>query len=87
MYGSLVYSNTGITSTNNTVAINHHTNSIFLLNTSTTTDATVRLSDSFNVLVPKTPSSGAGVYVQVPGDYVSVQVITAGVTIAVYAVG
>jgi hypothetical protein len=87
MYASLVYSNTGITSTNNIVPFNHHTMSVFLLNTSTSTDAVVKLSEYYSVLVPKTPVNGAGVYTQVPGDYVNVQVITAGVTVAVYAIG
>ena len=87
MHGTLVYSNPSFSSTDGTIHLNHHTTSIYILNTSTTSYGTVTLNSVYNINIPPTPSGGPGVYVEVPGDYVSISAVTAGINFAVYAVG
>ncbi len=85
MYGnsSVTYSNTSVDSTDSKIALGHHTDSIYFHNTHASTDATVKLNDLVSVLIP----AGGQEYVCIPGDYTEFQVITASVTLAVFAVG
>lgn len=83
-YGmGVVYSNTAVNSTANTVSIGRHTTCIHFLNTHTSTNAIVKLNGGpHEVLIPAGKN-----YVEVEGDYTSFQVVTAGVTLAVFAIG
>lgn len=85
MYGnsSIMYSNISVDSTDSTITFAHHTDGIYFHNTHATTDATVKLNDHVSVLIP----AGGTEYVCIPGDYTQFQVITASVTLAVFAVG
>ena len=88
-YGSgMIFSNTAVTSTSGAsgvVSINGHTKCIHFYNTHATTNATVKLNGGPHQVVIPAINSGGG-YVEIEGDFTSFQVITAGVTIAVYAV-
>jgi hypothetical protein len=85
MYGnsSITYSNISVDSTDAKISLGHHTDGIYFHNTHASTDATVKLNDLVSVLIP----AGGTEYVCIPGDYTEFQVITASVTLAVFAVG
>ena len=85
MYGnsSITYASTGVSSTDSTVSLGHHTDGIYFHNTHASTDVTVKLNDLVSVLIP----AGGSEYVCIPGDYTEFEVITASVTLAVFAVG
>lgn len=87
MQGTLVYSNTGLTSVNSVVSIEHHTSCIYLMNISDSTDSTVKLNGKYQVYVHHTPNQSSSRYIEIPGDYTTIEVLTANTTIAVYAVG
>lgn len=83
-YGmGIVYSNTAVTSAENEVSINGHTTCVHFINTHSSTNAIVKLNGGpHQVLIPAGKN-----YVEVEGDYTKFQVMTAGVTLAVYAIG
>ncbi len=82
-YGHIVYSNTAVDSTANAVSIGQHTSAINFINLDGSTNAVVKLNGGpHQVLIPAGKN-----YVEVKGDYTSFQVMTAGVTLAVFAVG
>jgi len=84
--GTLVFSNTGLTSTSGAVSIGRHTDSISIFNTHATTNATVKLNGGpLTVLIPAMTSGGG--YVEIDGDYTTIEVVTASVTLAVMAFG
>ena len=77
----IVFSNTAATSTSGTggvVSLNTHTSCA-------STAATVKLNDGPHQVVIPAKDSGGG-YVEIEGDYTKFQIMTAGVTLAVYAV-
>jgi hypothetical protein len=82
-YGSIVHSRTSVDSTANAVLTGSHTHFISFFNTHASTNAVVRLNGGpREVLIPAGKN-----YVEIKGDYTSYQVITAGVTLAVFAIG
>jgi hypothetical protein len=84
---TLVYSNTGATSTDGEVSVGRHTSSIKFYNSSNATDAVVQVNGGpLRVLIPSTAEGNAG-YVELYGDYTKYEVITSGVTVAVMAFG
>jgi hypothetical protein len=87
MNGSLVYSNTAITSTDGEISINHHTSGIHVFNANATTDATIKLNGIHQIVIPHTPNQAAGQYVCIYGDYTKIQVVTSGVTLSIFAIG
>ena len=87
MNGSLVYSNTAISSTDSTVSIGHHTQSIHVCNLHGTDDAVIELNGRYSILIPHRHSNSHGTYVVIPGDYTSIKVVTASVSVSVFAVG
>lgn len=80
---SIVYTNTGVTSTANTVSVGSHTKAIYFWNQHDSTDATVKLNGKHEVVIPR----DAGFYHEIKGDYTSYQVMTTSVTLSVYAIG
>jgi len=79
----IIYSNTAVTSAANTVSINGHTSCIHFLNLDNSTNAVVELNGGpHRVVVPAGKN-----YIEVKGDYTKFQVITANVSVAVYAIG
>lgn len=87
MEGTLVYSNTAIASTDGEINFAHHTRAVYLLNTNSATNATIKLNGKYTVLVPHTPVQATGKYTCIPGDYTTVEVLTESVSVAVFAVG
>lgn len=87
MYGTLVYSNTAITSASGAVSFGHHTSAVYILNTDATLDAVVKLNNQYSINIPHTPNQATRAYVKVPGDYTQLEVITANITVSVFAVG
>ena len=84
----IVFSNTAVTSVSGTagvVSLNTHTSCIHFYNTHATTAATVKLNGGpHEVVIPA--KDGGGGYVEIEGDYTKFQVMTASVTLSVYAV-
>jgi len=87
MYGTIVYADTSVASTDGEISINHHTSAIHVLNTNSLTSATIKLNGGYQVIIPHTPTQATGVYVCIPGDYTKFEVLTAGVSLSVFAVG
>lgn len=87
MEGTLVYSNTAIASTDGEIGFGHHTRAVYLLNTNSTTDATVKLNGRYTIFLGHTPNQATGMYTCIPGDYTTVEVLTASVSVAVFAIG
>lgn len=87
MQGSLVYSDTSVTSADSAVSIGHHTDYICFLNKDSNIDATVKLNNQFSVLIPHSSSNGTRLYTKIDGDYTKFEVITANVDLSVFAVG
>lgn len=84
--GTLVFSNTALTSASGAVSIGRHTRVIKILNTHATTNAIVQLNGGpLTVLIPAINSGGG--YLEIDGDYTTIEVVTASVTLAVMAFG
>lgn len=84
----IIFSNIAVTSASGAsgvVSINGHTKCIHFYNTSASTDATIKLNGGPHQVVIPAISSGGG-YVEIEGDFTTFQVMTAAVTLAVYAV-
>ena len=84
--GTLVFSNTGLTSANGAVSIGNHTDSIRVLNTHATTNAIIKLNGGPLTILAPAINSGGG-YLKIDGDYTKIEVLTANVTVAVMAFG
>ena len=87
MTSSLVYTTTAIASTDGVVSIGHHTDYLFVFNTNNVTSAIIELNGRHQVLIPHSPANGSHLYHKIPGDYTTIKVVTAGVSLAAYAVG
>lgn len=87
MYGTILYADTSVASTDGEISISHHTTAVHVLNTNSSTDATIKLNGTYQVIIPHTPNQATGVYVCIPGDYTKLEVLTAGVTLSIFAVG
>ena len=87
MQGSLVYSDTAVASTDGSISVGHHTDYIAFWNKNSATDAVVKLNNQFSVLIPHTPTTAAGTYTKIYGDYTKFEVITTSVELSVFAVG
>ena len=87
MHGSLVYTNTALDSTDGVVNFNHHTYGVYMLNKSTSTAATIKLNGFYEIYLHHMHNQSGSAYVFVPGDYTTIECVTADVSIAVYAVG
>jgi hypothetical protein len=83
--GHIVYSNTALVTADGEVDIAHHTYSIHMLANSNN-DVEVKLNGKHLVMIPAKNDHGHA-YVIVPGDYNTIEVITAASEIAVFAVG
>lgn len=87
MYGTILYADTSVASTDGEISISHHTTALHVLNTNTSTDALIKLNGTYQVLIPHTPVQSTGIYVCIPGDYTKFEVLTASVSLSVFAVG
>jgi len=84
---SLVYSSTGITTANGVVNINHHTDSWYVMNLDKNHDVTIKLNGKFLIILPHVPNGAAHPYYEIPGDYTTIEVLTANATVSFYAIG
>ena len=84
---SIVYTTTAIASTDGEVSIGHHTDYLFVHNPNSNTNVVIELNGRHQVLIPHSPTNGAHTYHKIPGDYTKIKVVTAGVSLAAYAVG
>lgn len=83
--GHIVYSDTALATADGETSITHHTYSIHMLALSNH-DVEVKLNGKHSVILPASNDHGHA-YVVVPGDYNSIEVVTAASTVAVFAVG
>lgn len=79
---TLIFSNKNIVTADATVNIGGHTTSVFVHNKGNS-DIDIKLNEFFTVLIP----AEANGYMEIPGDYTSVEVVTANSAISFYAVG
>lgn len=86
MEGHLVYSNTSLSDSDGEVTISHHTRAIYIVNIDTNNWIEVKLNGKHSVMIPDA-NGHIHNYIEVPGDYNTIEVITASSTVAVYAVG
>jgi hypothetical protein len=84
---SIVYTTTAIASTDGVVSIGHHTDYLFVFNAHNTDNAIIELNGRHQVVIPHSPTNGSHMYHKIPGDYTTIKVVTAGVSLAAYAVG
>jgi hypothetical protein len=83
--GHIVFSNTSLETADGEVDITHHTYSIHML-CLVNNNVEVKLNGKHSVVLPARNDHGHA-YVVVPGDYNTIEVVTATSTIAVFAVG
>jgi len=84
--GHIVYSNTSLTDSDGEQTISHHTYAIYIANVDTNHWIEVKLNGKHSVMIPD-GSGHVHDYVHVPGDYNTIEVVTASSEIAVYAIG
>jgi len=82
---TLVYSNPAATSADGVVSLNHHTDSIYFMSQSLDF-ADVKLNGKYIVRIGHGQVE-AHFYNEIPGDYTTFEILTAGVTLSVFAVG
>ena len=87
MEGSLVYSDSSVSSADGVVSIGRHTKTIAFFNTDNTDNCEVKLNGKFTVLIPHSPTNGSHRYTEIEGDYTKFEVLTVGPVLAVYAIG
>ncbi len=80
--GSLIFSNKNIFTADATVNIGLHTTSVFVHNKGES-DIDIKLNSFFTVLIPAELTG----YMEIPGDYTTVEVVTATSSIAFFAIG
>lgn len=84
--GHIVYSNTNLTTADGEQTISHHTKAIYLVNRDTNDWVEVKLNGKHSVALPDSQGHVHN-YLEVYGDYNTVEVITANAAIGVFAVG
>jgi hypothetical protein len=80
---SIVYSDIAITSADGEISTNAHTHTIYFWNQDGSTDATIKLNGKHQVVIP----AASNFYIEIKGDYTKFQVMTASVTLSVFAIG
>lgn len=84
--GHIVYSNTSLTAADGEQTISHHTRALYIANVDTNNWIEVKLNGKHSVMIPDA-NGHVHNYVEIPGDYNTIEVITAASTVAVFAVG
>ena len=82
---TLVYSNPAVTSADGVVHTNHHTDAIYFMSQSLDM-ADIKLNGKFVVRIGHGQVE-AHFYNEIQGDYTTFEVLTANVTVAVFAIG
>jgi len=84
--GHIVYSNTNLADTDGVQTIDHHTYAIYLVNRDTNDWVEVKLNGKHSVVLPDSQGHVHN-YLEVYGDYNTIEVVTAGANIGVFAIG
>jgi hypothetical protein len=79
---SLVYSNKNLVTADGVVNIGHHTSELYVYNKGAS-DVDIKLNGQYTVLLPAESTE----YVEIEGDYTTIQVVTASSAVAVFALG
>jgi len=79
---TLVYSNKNLVTADGAVSIGQHTSDIYVYNKGAS-DVDIKLNGFYTVLIPAESTE----YVQISGDYTSIQVVTAASAVSVFALG
>lgn len=79
---TLVYSNKNLVTADGVVNIGHHTSELYIYNKGVA-DVDVKLNGQYTVLLPAESTE----YIEIDGDYTTIQVITAASAVAVFALG
>jgi hypothetical protein len=79
---TLVYSNKNLVTADGVVNIGHHTSELYIYNKGAS-DVDVKLNGQYTVLLPAESTE----YIEIDGDYTTIQVITAASAVAVFALG
>jgi len=79
---TLVYSNKNLVTADGAVSIGQHTSDIYVYNKGAS-DVDIKLNGFYTVLIPAESTE----YVQIGGDYTSIEVVTAGSAVSVFALG
>lgn len=82
---SLVYSSPDVTSLDGVVHLNHHTDAIYFMNQDSDF-CDIKLNGKFVIRIGHGQQE-AHFYNEIPGDYVTFEILTANVNLSVYAVG
>ena len=80
--GTLVYSNKNLVTADGAVSIGQHTSEIYVYNKGAS-DVDIKLNGLYTVLIPAESTE----YVEIGGDYTSIEVITASSAVSVFALG
>lgn len=82
----VIYSNGALTDSAGEVEFNGHTTELYIANKDTNAWVEVKLNGGpHSVWIPDGNGHQHG-YTRIPGDYTRIQVMTAGATVAVYAI-
>lgn len=84
--GHIVYSNVNLADSDGEQVIAHHTYAIYIANLDTNHWIEVKLNGKHSVMIPDA-NGHIHNYVQIPGDYRTIEVVTASSNIVVYAIG
>ena len=79
---TLVYSNKNLVTADGAVNIGQHTSELYLYNKGAA-DVDVKLNGQYIVLLPAESTE----YIEIDGDYTTIEVITAASAVAVFALG
>jgi hypothetical protein len=79
---TLVYSNKNLVTADGVVSIGLHTSQIYVYNKGAS-DVDIKLNGFYTVLIPAESTE----YIEIGGDYTSIQVVTASSAVSVFALG
>lgn len=84
--GQVIFTNSNLTDGDGQVSLTQHTMRLYIANNDGESWVEVKLNGGpHSVFVP--PVGTSPHYIEVPGDYTKIQVMTAGSAIRIYAVG
>lgn len=79
---TLVYSNKNLVTADGEVNIGQHTSEIYVYNKGAS-DVDIKLNGKYTVLLPAESTE----YIEIDGDYTTIEVVTAASAVAVFALG
>jgi hypothetical protein len=80
--GSLVYSNKNLVTADGAVNIGQHASKLCVYNKGAS-DVDINLNGQYTILLPAESTE----YIEIDGDYTTIQVVTASSAVAVFALG